>query len=61
MLAALRTHFKREKKKGKKRKEKAFGQVGMDRAVKVFWKNTSANWRRRFFQKPEGLDLDGPD
>jgi hypothetical protein len=46
---------------GKNRKEKAFGQVGMDRAVKVFWKNTSANWRRRFFQKPEGLDLDGPD
>ena len=41
MLAALRTHFKREKKKGKKRKEKAFGQVGMDRAVKVFWKNTT--------------------
>jgi len=45
----LRTHFKREKKKRKKRKEKAFGQAGIARAVKVFWKNTSANWRRRFF------------
>lgn len=24
---------------------------------KVFWKNTSSEGRRRFFQKPEGLDL----
>jgi hypothetical protein len=50
MLAALRTDiFKREKKKGKKRKEKALEKVGVARLTRFLGKIL-----------PVGLDLDNP-
>jgi hypothetical protein len=59
MLAALRTDiFKREKKKGKKRKEKALEKVGVARLTRFLEKILPVGWR--FLSKPEGLDLDYP-
>ena len=59
MLAALRTDiFKREKKKGKKRKEKALEKAGVAGLTRFLGKILPAGWR--FFSKPEGLDLDIP-
>ncbi|MDN4163865.1 hypothetical protein QWY31_00050 [Cytophagales bacterium LB-30] len=60
MLAAQRfAHISKEKrKKGKKEKRKPLIQVGMDRAVKVFWKNTTRQLAGGdFFKNPEGLTL----
>jgi hypothetical protein len=60
LLAALRTDiFKREKKKGKKRKEKALDKVGGDWVSRFLGKILPAGWR--FFSKPVGLDLDNPN
>tara|TARA_R110002111_G_scaffold261056_1_gene333334 strand:- start:640 stop:888 length:249 start_codon:yes stop_codon:yes gene_type:complete len=59
LLAALRTHFfKREKKKGKKRKEKALEKAGGGRLSRFLEKILPEGWR--FFSKPVGLDLDCP-
>jgi len=59
MLAALRTDiFKREKKKGKKRKEKALEKVGAARLTRFLGKILPVGWR--FLSKPVGLDLDNP-
>jgi len=59
MLAALRTDiFKREKKKGKKRKEKALEKVGVARLTRFLGKILPEGWR--FLSKPVGLDLDYP-
>jgi hypothetical protein len=59
MLAALRTDiFKREKKKGKKRKEKALEKVGAAGLTRFLRKILPVGWR--FFSKPEGHDLDKP-
>jgi len=59
MLAALRTDiFKREKKKGKKRKEKALEKVGVARLTRFLGKILPVGWR--FLSKPVGLDLDNP-
>jgi len=59
MLAALRTDiFKREKKKGKKRKEKALEKAGVAGLTRFLGKILPVGWR--FFSKPEGLDLDIP-
>jgi len=60
LLAALRIHFfKREKKKGKKRKEKALFQAGEARLSRFLEKILPVGWR--FFSKPGGLDLDCPN
>jgi hypothetical protein len=59
MLAALRTDiFKREKKKGKKRKEKALEKVGVARLTRFLGKILPEGWR--FLSKPIGLDLGNP-
>jgi hypothetical protein len=59
LLAALRIHFfKREKKKGKKRKEKALEKAGGGRLSRFLRKILPEGWR--FFSKPVGLDLDCP-
>ncbi|MAX79810.1 MAG: hypothetical protein CL843_06520 [Crocinitomicaceae bacterium] len=59
MLAALRIYFfKREKKKGKKRKEKAVFQAGAARLSRFLEKILPEGWR--FLSKPVGLDLDNP-
>jgi hypothetical protein len=59
MLAALRTDiFKREKKKGKKRKEKALFQAGGEGLSRFLRKILPVGWR--FFSKPVGLDLYNP-
>ncbi|MEM6813333.1 MAG: hypothetical protein AAF600_02960 [Bacteroidota bacterium] len=59
MLALLRTDiFKREKKKGKKRKEKALDMVGVAGLSRFLRKILPKGWR--FFSKPVGLDLDKP-
>lgn len=59
MLAALRTDiFKREKKKGKKRKEKALDKAGGAWVSRFLGKILPEGWR--FLSKPEGLDLDIP-
>jgi hypothetical protein len=51
MLAALRTDiFKREKKKGKKRKEKALEKVGVAGLTRFLGKILPVGWR--FFQNP---------
>jgi hypothetical protein len=59
LLAALRTHFKREKKKGKKEKRKPLVRWAWTGQSRFFGKILPVGWR--FFQKPVGLDLDGPD
>jgi len=59
LLAALRIYFfKREKKKGKKRKEKALEKAGVARLSRFLEKILPVGWR--FFSKPVGLDLDCP-
>ena len=59
MLATLRTDiFKREKKKGKKRKEKALEKVGGAGLTRFLGKILPGGWR--FLSKPVGLDLDKP-
>jgi hypothetical protein len=59
LLATLRTDiFKREKKKGKKRKEKALIKVGGGGLTRFLGKILPRGWR--FFSKPVGLDLDCP-
>lgn len=59
MLATLRTDiFKREKKKGKKRKEKALIKVGGGGLTRFLGKILPRGWR--FLSKPVGLDLDNP-
>jgi hypothetical protein len=59
LLAALRIHFfKREKKKGKKRKEKALEKAGGGRLSRFLRKILPEGWR--FFSKPVGLDLYRP-
>ena len=59
MLAALRTDiFKREKKKGKKRKEKALEKAGVAGLTRFLGKILPVGWR--FLSKPVGLDLDSP-
>lgn len=55
---ASQRNFKREKKKGKKRKEKAFVLGGDLGFVKVFGKNTTTDKWWRFLPKPVGLDLE---
>lgn len=59
MLASLRTFiFKREKKKGKKIKEKAFIKAGIEGLSRFLEKILPKGWR--FLSKPVGLDLENP-
>jgi len=50
--------FKREKKKGKKIKEKAFNKAGPGGLSRFLEKILPGGWR--FFSKPVGLDLYNP-
>ena len=59
MLATLRSFiFKREKKKGEKRKEKALEKACLGGLSRFLEKILPRGWR--FFSKPVGLDLDNP-
>lgn len=59
MLATLSTDiFKREKKKGKKRKEKALEKVGGAGLTRFLGKILPGGWR--FLSKSVGLDLAKP-
>jgi len=50
---------KKEREKKKKKKKKAELQGGFERAVKVFWQNTTCNEMKGgdFGKNPKGFDL----